>query len=296
MSKYGILLFGSDKMINYILYNPLAGNGKGEKCIDSISIPDGKSVFIDMTQNLDYKSLFSKIQGEDRLIVCGGDGTLNRFINEVYDFKIEIPIYYYAAGSGNDFLNDLNLKPSKTPIQINDYIKNLPTVSVNGKTYRFINGIGYGIDGYCCEERDKKHKKTGKTVNYTLIALKGLLYAFKPRKAFVTVDGKEYTYDRVWMAPAMFGRFFGGGMMVAPMQNRKNKENSVTLIVAHNLSKLKIITLFITIFKGKHIKFKKNVAVHTGADITVRFDKPSPLQIDGETVLDVPYYNVTSNI
>ena len=55
-------------------------------------------------------------------------------------------------------------------------------------TKYFINGIGYGIEGYCCEEGDKIRATSDKPVNYTAIAIKGLLYKFKPRNATVTVD------------------------------------------------------------------------------------------------------------
>ena len=37
------------------------------------------------------------------------------------------------------------------------------------------------------------------------------------------------------------------------------------------------------------------VAVITGHTVTVKFDEPSPLQIDGETVLDVSEYRVSFN-
>ena len=50
---------------------------------------------------------------------------------------------------------------------------------------------------------------------------------------------------------------------------------------------------FPSIFKGKHVKKKKNVTILQGKNITVTFDRPTPLQIDGETVLDVMTYNVT---
>ena len=39
---------------------------------------------------------------------------------------------------------------------------------------------------------------------------------------------------------------------------------------------------------------KNMVAVHTGDEITVEFDRPTPLQIDGETILDVTKYTARS--
>ena len=69
------------------------------------------------------------------------------------------------------------------PFLLNPFLANLPEVTVQGKTRRFINGIGFGIDGYCCEEGDLQREKSDKRVNYTAIALKGLLYDFHPTTA-----------------------------------------------------------------------------------------------------------------
>ena len=88
----------------------------------------------------------------------------------------------------------------------------------------------------------------------------------------------------------MKGRFYGGGMMVAPAQERKN--DSLSVVVYHTWSKLKALIVFPNIFKGTHISHKKMVSVMTGHEITVRFDKPCALQIDGDTVLNVSEYTI----
>ena len=92
------------------------------------------------------------------MVVCGGDGTLNRFVNALKDREINHPIFYCAGGSGNDFMKDLSLPESDIPIRINDYLENVPVVTTKGREYRFLNGIGIGIDGYCCEV-GKKHEE-----------------------------------------------------------------------------------------------------------------------------------------
>lgn len=135
-------------------------------------------------------------------------------------------------------------------------------------------------------------KSLSKKASYTIIALKGFLYAYKPTNATVIVDGKKYHYKKVWLTPTMKGKFFGGGMMITPDQDRNNDDGTLTVVIAHNLSKLKILALFPTIFKGNHIKYKKNVDIHKGRNISVKFDIPTAMQIDGETVLGVKEYNV----
>ncbi len=280
-------------MKNYLFYNPLAGNGKS---IDTINmILDKKyrdTVFCDITETDNLAGFVTSLEPDDVIIICGGDGTLNNFINTVDTDALPNDIYFLPAGSGNDFIHDLGYDTINEPLKINDYIKNLPVLTVDGKNYKFLNGVGYGIDGYVCEEGNRLKKLKGKAINYTLIALKGLIYAFKPVNATVYIDGKEFSYKKVWLVPSMKGKFFGGGMKIAPMQDRSNKDGTLSVIVAHNLSKLKITVLFLTIFKGEHIKFKKHVTVHTGNEIRVVFDRPCPMQIDGETLSNISEYTV----
>lgn len=195
----------------HVLYNPKAGNGTGETETKNIEkhLAGEEIVYYDLTQN-DTAGLIAKFPLCDKIVVSGGDGTLNRFINDTADMEISHDVYYFATGSGNDFIHDLGGNKDDAPVLINEYIKDLPEVTVNGKTYKFLNGVGYGIDGYCCEIGDKLREKSDKPVNYAGIAIKGLLFHFKPRNAEIDVDGKKYSFKKVWLAPTMHGRFYGG--------------------------------------------------------------------------------------
>lgn len=283
--------------MNYhVLYNPFAGNGETKDEVSVLSvIYNTELIDHDITKIKSYADFFSEIDADDVVILCGGDGTLNRFVNATSDTEIPCDILYFALGTGNDFLRDLNRTPNEEPFSIKEYIKDLPTVTVNGNTYHFLNNVGFGIDGYCCEVGDQLKSSSDKPVNYTSIAIKGLLFHYKPTNAVVTVDGKEYTYKKVWLAPTMKGRFYGGGMMAAPDQNRCDPERRLSLMLFHGAGRLKTLMTFPSIFKGKHIKHTSMVAIHQGKDIYVRFDRPSPLQIDGETILGVTEYRATSN-
>lgn len=279
---------------NYVLFNPLAGNkrcGTNIKMIENLI--DGEIVYCNMTKPETYSDILPEMQSGDILIVCGGDGTLNRFINLPYDYSEKNEVYYFPMGSGNDFAHELGHKYGDKPFNITKYLKNLPEVTVNGKTYRFLNGIGYGIDGYCCEVGDKLRETTEGNINYTAIAIKGLLFHYKPTDATVTVDGVKHKFKRVWLAPTMNGKYYGGGMMPTPNQDRTGGKLSV--MVYHNLGKLKALMVFPSIFKGEHVKHKKNIAILEGSEITVEFDRPTPLQIDGETILGISSYKTKAH-
>lgn len=284
-------------MPNYkILYNPRAANSHGEENAKKLqTILTGNPIdFQDMTKIYDYAAFFAAFPQDGILVISGGDGTLNRFINDTVNIPLPEDIFYFAGGSGNDFLRDVRIQESSPLIPLRKYLEFLPEVTVNGHTYRFLNGIGYGIDGYCCEVGDKQRKTSNNPINYTAIAIKGLLFHYKPTNAVITVDGKEYHYQKVWLAPTMNGRYYGGGMMPTPNQNRLDPDHTVSAMVFHGSGKLKTLMIFPSIFQGKHIEHKKEVDILTGHNIAVTFDRPTALQIDGETLLGVSAYHVTA--
>lgn len=283
----------------YVLYNPKASNGLGMKKTDDLKPSlDGVTVkFCNVLEIADLPAFFEGLAPEDKVYLAGGDGTLNKFVNLLGDYTVKNELYLYGAGSGNDFLHDVLGEGNRGPVQINQYIENLPIVTVNGETHRFINGIGFGIDGYCCEVGDKKQAaKPGKPVNYTAIAITGLLFHFHAPNARITVDGVTKEYRRVWIAPAMKGRYYGGGMMVAPAQDRLSEDGTLSSVVFYGKGRLKTLMVFPSIFKGEHINHPEMVDIRQGHTITVEFDRPTALQIDGETVLGVTSYTVKSKL
>lgn len=273
----------------YIFFNDCAGrDSDGRKCKIREFFKNEPISFHDV-QTLDDKlSFLEGLTKKDKLVIMGGDGTLNHFVNGIDEREWNFPIYCYGAGTGNDFLNDIEC--AEGIVRINEYIRNLPRLRVKGESYKFLNGVGFGIDGYCCEVGNEK-KHCGKSPNYTTIAIGGLLGKYKTRKARVTVDGVSYEYDNVWLATTMKGRYFGGGMMLTPMQDRLCEDESLTLAVVSVKSRLRILTIFPRIFKGTHVKYKQYVTFLKGKNIEVEFDKPIALQIDGETVKDVKSYS-----
>ena len=282
----------------YVLYNNTAGAHFGvEKIKEKMrSFFNGEEVILNDAISIeDKRDYLSNLGDGDKLVIVGGDGTLNRFVNAIDDTEYSFPIYCYAGGTGNDFINDVAGTGTDGLVMINGYIKNLPSIEVNGKSYKFINGIGYGIDGWCCEEGDKYREKTNKAPNYTAIALKGLLYKFKKVNAKVTVDGVTREYQNVWMVPTMNGRYFGGGMMITPSQDRLNVERELSIVVVPCKRRLKLLTVFPKIFKGNHVKHTDIFKLYKGTSVCVEFDRPVALQIDGETILGVTKYTAKSS-
>lgn len=284
----------------FLLYNPLSNNMKGEEALKAVEkqLNDEEKTVINVLDKEGYEPALKAQKPGDVLAIVGGDGTINRFINYIRNNNIDITneIRYYPGGTGNDFKKDIDEDGKLEYIVLNEYIKDLPVVTINGQSFYFINGIGYGIDGYCCEEGDKiRAKKPNKKISYSGIAIKGMLGKFKFARAEVTVDGVKREYKRVMLCPTMLGKYFGGGMKIAPSQDRLNKEHKVTSEVIYGKARLTFLMRFKNITAGKHYGYKDMVDVREGHEVTVKFDRPCALQVDGETFLNITEYSVKYN-
>lgn len=282
--------------MNYLVYNKKSDNGHG--CCTAKEKAKELAPFFEDLKLLDSNTLnlndFSKsLTAEDILILCGGDGTINYFINNVEELN-ELPykFYFIESGTGNDFVRDLVKDEERGIYHINEVVKFLPTVEVKGKKYRFINGIGFGIDGECCRVAEEQKAAGVAKIDYTAITIKLLLFKYKRPKATVILDdGEEKHYKKVYLASVMNGQYYGGGMQVAPEQQRRSGE--LSFVVFSGPTRLGALMAFPSIFKGELVKKTKVCQTKKCKKATVKFSIPTTLQIDGEVVKDVTEYTVT---
>ena len=271
-------------MITYhILYNSKSGSRiAGIEACARLVKKRGTANLVDVQKLNNHREFIEKISEDDIIVICGGDGTLNHYINGLRGYKYSNKVLYYPGGSGNDFYHDVREGIAPNLVDVTKYIKELPTAYINGEEYAFINGVGCGLDGYCCQLGDEKRKAKTEKVNYTAMAIKAILFDYNPVGVTVTVDGVEHRFENVWLSPLMQGRYFGGGMKAAPNQSRDSGDLSV--VIVHNLSKLRLLTILPSAFTGEHIKHEKYVSVFTGKEIKISYDVPKPVQIDGEVL------------
>lgn len=277
----------------YVLFNPLADNSHGEGVARKWAATRFQTPvkFVSVI-GLNFKDFLKDKKDSDEVILAGGDGTINRFANDVYGEKIRCKLSYAKSGSGNDFYNDVGNKEVEGRVDLKPYLSHLPVITVNGLKRRFVNGIGYGIDGDTClvGEQIRKKDPTVK-INYAKIAVKLLLLKFHPKKCEIEVDGKKHNFKNVWVAATMNGRYYGGKMMAAPSQNRLNEKHECDLVVLSVSGRIPALLHFPTFQKGKH-DGKKYIHHFKGKHIKVTFDSPCALQIDGEVIPNVTSYTV----
>lgn len=261
----------------YILYNPKSNSGKTAKQIvkfaKKLEKKGNRCELVNLLTLTDYDTIRSNVKEDDLIVIAGGDGTLHRVVNTKQFQTLNNKIYMYRCGRGNDFARDHKGKF----FEITELVKNLPIVKINGKEEFFLNGLGVGIDALTCEKQMQNYL-IGKKESYFKIAFKAF-FNFKPFDLNITIDGKEYSFNKVWFFVIQNGKYFGGGMKVSP--NSCRLDDKLEFVVVHKVGFKRLLCIFPLIFLGKHTIAKKYVKFITGKNFIA---KPNYdiLQVDGE--------------
>lgn len=99
----------------YIIYNPFAASGTCKKEVELLEVIYENTVLIDMWRISSDDVFFDGLDDSVDVIICGGDGTLNRFVNKTRDIDIKDNLYSFAVGSSNDFARDLGRESAGDP-------------------------------------------------------------------------------------------------------------------------------------------------------------------------------------
>ncbi len=272
--------------MDLILYNPLSKNSKSNvqthKLVRQYKTNKVPFRLKSILKIDDIKTYLDNKKEIDKVILLGGDGTVNRFVNDIVDYNLIQDIMLKPNGSGNDYMRSLVDRDSEPQFIMQS------TYDTGFKTH-FINGTGMGVDGYVGYLVDQNVKKG--VLGYFKSTIKALL-TYIPEPLTLTVDGEVTKFEKAYLVTMNNGRYFGGGMKVAPEGNINDEYLDV--VVAHSANKLQLIFIFLTIYIGKHTKFKKYIFNKKGKHIKAEFTTPQITQADGENYYDVTTIEVKS--
>ena len=150
--------------MNYILYNP-----KSHSDNNDLNIIPGKEKLEKMGAqqisllDIDVRDFCRALTKKDKVLICGGDGTLHHFVNDTRGISFPCPIFLVRSGTGNDFLNDIGQENPEKLLDVRKYISALPEFEVNGEKRLFTYSPDSGKRGYaaclstCPASRQAQH-------------------------------------------------------------------------------------------------------------------------------------------
>lgn len=263
----------------FILYNPTSEHFKKTKKLYKKISKKNDCYMLNLLDIATKEESFIGGLGEtDEIIVCGGDGTANRFLNSIMSLPVKCKIFFFSCGLGNDLKRDFK---NEKLVDIGSLRQTFPIVSVNDtEKYLFVNGVGIGIDAVICKNR-KMQSYANRKKSYAGIAVR----SFKNFRTFnltLEIDDQKYHFDDVWTVICNNGRFIGNGMKIAPKAVRNN--NELDVVVIHSISKTKLLLFFPLIYFGWHTILKRKVTYFKCRHFKAISDGCGAFQMDGETL------------
>lgn len=229
---------------------------------------------------------------EHRVVVLGGDGTVNEVVNGISDMD-RIVLGYIPTGSSNDFIRGLGLP--KDPLDALRVVldpgrmkkMDIGVLKYAGKNRRFVISAGIGFDAAICHQAAvSKLKlmlnklKLGR-LTYVLIALNRLIHD-RPVKVELLIDEHPAKiYRKVYFVAVMNNPYEGGGFYFCP--NAVNDDRRLDVIVISGLPKLAVFLLLPTAYKGWHVHFP-GVSVTQCKKVCIRAEKALAVHTDGEPI------------
>jgi YegS/Rv2252/BmrU family lipid kinase len=234
-------------------------------------------------------------EGADLVVALGGDGTINEVVNGFFVEGSDDPVRAESAfgvlpsGSGGDFVKTLgtakDLRAAAAQLKGNPRkldVGRLTFIAHDGSEQRrhFINITSFGISGLVDQYVNKSSKPLGGTVAFAMASVRaGAVY--KNADVRITLDGRPPKDGKIYTVAVANGRYFGGGMKVAPEARLDDGLFDVVTLGDFGFSDLLFRGL--DIYSGKHVTNPK-VTVHRArrVEATPANGAEVLLDVDGE--------------
>jgi YegS/Rv2252/BmrU family lipid kinase len=236
-------------------------------------------------------------KGYTRIIVVGGDGTMNEVVNGVFlqqRFKTtDISLGMITVGTGNDWGRMFSIpKDYKEAIHVlrqnRTFIQDAGMVEYkrNGASENryFVNIAGLGFDAEVVQKTHRlKEKGKGGPLLY-LINIFSSLVNYKYVNAMISVDGTDIEHEILSMNVGIC-KYNGGGMIAVP--GAIPDDGLFDLTVINRMSRPYVLWSLRRLYDGT-IHEHPRVDSFTGKSIRVESDDRIMLETDGESLGHTP--------
>ena len=241
-------------------------------------------------------------EGVETIMCVGGDGTTNEIVNGLV--RDDLPVNprtrlaLVPCGTGRDLARSLGTNDIASTIRAVSGDPNASTVSIDVARVSYIDPrTGYLATRYCANVADtgigaataalinSSSKAMGGLVSYLIGAVRSIV-AYSPWEVIVEADGDQVYDGGAGMVVFANGRYFAGGMQVAPMASLC--DGRLEMFVLEGVGKRQLLTsLLPRVYRGKHVG-EPGVVHRTVACASVRSEGRMLLEMDGEQVGGVP--------
>jgi diacylglycerol kinase (ATP) len=235
--------------------------------------------------------------GRKFILACGGDGTISEVANGILSTGEEVELGLLPRGTGGDFRKTLGLpgRIEDAALALNGgetrridvgevtYINN----QGSSETRYFINVASFGMGGEVVKRAESSSKTFGGAITFALATVT-TTFSYSSPEVWLKAGEEEERRFRIVNVSVANGRYFGGGMKIAP--EAKLDDRLFDVIVVKSTSKFEIIANVHRLYKGTHLTLPQITSLRSDRIEArpVDPDKEIRIEVDGEPLGRLP--------
>ncbi|MGA9537993.1 MAG: diacylglycerol kinase family protein [Desulfobacterales bacterium] len=233
-------------------------------------------------------------EGADVILSIGGDGTHNEVVSGFFDrngrlINSQAKLVVLHLGTGGDFRKSLGISASAGAV-FRDLAEGTPCpidigliryIDPNGRQTRryFVNIASFGISGIIDNlARDRRLARLGGKAAYLLATLQAFRH-YRNAPMGIKMDSDPELEQPVCAFVVANGRFFGGGMKVAP--HAVLDDGLFDAVCLGDFKPTDFLLKGHRLYRGTHLSMEK-VWMRRVRTVAVRARNPVPIDIDGD--------------
>ncbi len=234
------------------------------------------------------------VDGYQIITAVGGDGTLNEVLNGFCAsggaFNPAAALSFISTGTGGDF-NRMFLAGEEMEHRITSILQGKRELACDIVKAEFlswegdpsiryyINVADLGLGGETCVRINRGNKYLGGFLSF-LAAVLATLVKHQGFDVRINIDQENIFNGKVTELALANGRFFGGGMMIAP--DAEINDGLLDIILINDMKKMELLKCLPQVYSGKHRNHPK-VKIFKGQKVDIACSQKIWMEMDGET-------------
>jgi YegS/Rv2252/BmrU family lipid kinase len=295
----------------FLVVNPRSANGVTARHFDGIaqavrgSIGEVRHAFTERAMHAAELTRAALRDGCDLVVAVGGDGTVNEVVNGFFEparpgeparpVRPQAALALLPRGTGGDLRRSLGLDVDL--LRCAARLKGAPAPADVGRvdftaddgspgSRYFINVGEVGVGARVVEIANRSSKWMGGKMTFFAASLRALV-GWRDLRIRVSFDGAPAEDLSVTTLAIANGKYFGGGMMVAPEARIDDGQFHITIWSGYGLSDF--VFKSGSMYDGSHVRWK---GTRTRTARTVRIEplgrEPVEVEVDGERLGRLP--------
>lgn len=280
-----------------LIVNPRAGNGRALRCYQTLRrhravLEHNPCLILSSPADTGPRLQHVVQRNPERVIVIGGDGTVRMVAAALQGTGI--PLGLVPGGSSNDWARTCDLPDQPLAafdLAFDGKASPLDVGVLSGESSGvFVNVSGAGFDALVVQTvRDNTliRHLPGSRLPWLTGALRSL-YQFRFDNVKLTIDGVRREVEGCGMVLVANGRYFGGGLPIAPSADPADGRFDV--IWTKGIRRRDIPPLLLRLLNGGHLEDRRIVSARGGEiELTITSRGRSwPVESDGERAGKTP--------